>query len=75
MKECGRMIKLVGMGCLWMLIMPPTKANGWRTCNTEKESRCGRMEKLSIKEISSKARRTEKENSSGKMGLIMMEIL
>jgi hypothetical protein len=76
--EIGRLIRHVGMGYLWISTMPSMKGTGWMTSNMEKALKHGENleeRKQSILEGSSRERKMEREDSNGKMALIMKETL
>ena len=75
MKVNGEMTKLMAMVPLWILKVQSIRVLGWKICNMVMEKRSGTMGQLSMLDSFTKERKMEKENFTGKMEVIMKEIL
>lgn len=74
MKDFGRMIKQMATAHLLTQVMQSMMENGSMICNMDMEKKLGKMEKLYMKEVSLRARKTVKAFSSGKTEAFTKEI-
>lgn len=74
-KVTGRMTKPMALAPLWIQLAHVIKDNGWMINSTEMGKKVGIMGKLNTRVNFLEEKRTVKGSLSGKMAVIMKEIL